>query len=78
MRLATLLGLLGLAVAAIGAAAALSAAAQEHATTRCTATPPGFPRELTRAEITVDWKVFPVSYECVYVTRDRIVRRAPP
>jgi hypothetical protein len=54
--------------------------AQERAMNRCTATPPGFPRSLSRAgtEVTVEWKLLPLTYECVYETPGRIVRRPPP
>jgi hypothetical protein len=78
MRIGTLLALLGLAVVLIGVAAACSAVAQRRAMSRCSLTPPGFPRKLRRAEITVEWKVFPFSYRCVYVTPGDIVRRPPP
>jgi hypothetical protein len=81
MRWAALVVLLGIALVVLCTAAALAAgAAQERAMTRCTATPPGFPSKLSRAgtTITVDWKLFPFSYECVYETRDRVVRRPPP
>ena len=44
---------------------------------RC-GTPPGLSRKPMRAEITVEWKVFPFSYRCVYVTPDDIGRRRPP
>ena len=77
-RLRTLFGLLGLAVVLIAAAAACSAVVHERAMSRCDITPPGFPRELRRAEITVEWKVFPFSYRCVYETPDDIVKRPPP
>ena len=76
-RIDTLLGLLALAVALIAAAAACSAVVQERAMSRC-GTPPGLSRKPMRAEITVEWKVFPFSYRCVYVTPDDIGRRRPP
>jgi hypothetical protein len=78
MRIRTLLALLGLAVVLIGAAVACSAVAQRRANSRCSLTPPGFPRKLRGAEFSVEWKVFPFSYRCVYVTPDDIVRRPPP
>lgn len=79
MRTGRLLALLGLAVILIGAAAACSAVAQQRAMSRCGLTPPDLPRKLRRAEsIRVEWKVFPFSYRCVYVTPDDIVRRPPP
>jgi hypothetical protein len=79
IALVWLLIVLGLAAPIIGVGGAfLSSSAQRHATRRCTATPPGFPRTLRGAEISVDWKVFPFSYECVYVTRNSVVRRPPP
>ena len=81
MRFVTLLVLLGVAASLTGtAAAAFSSVVQRHAMSRCMATPPGFPRRLSRTgtEITVAWKVFPFNYECVYVMRDGIVRRPPP
>jgi hypothetical protein len=78
-RLRTLFALLGLTVVLIGAAAACSAVVQERAMSRCGATPPGLPRKLIRsAEITVEWKVFPFSYQCVYETPGDIVRRPSP
>jgi hypothetical protein len=79
MRMGTLLALLGLTVFLIAAAAACSAVAQHRAMSRCGLTPPDLPRKLMRADsIRVEWKVFPFSYRCVYVTPDDIVRRPPP
>jgi hypothetical protein len=78
-RLRTLFALLGLALVLIGAAAACSAVVQERAMSRCGGTPPDLPRKLRRADgVTVEWKVFPFSYRCVYVTPEDIVRRPPP
>jgi hypothetical protein len=69
-RLRTLFALLGLAVVLIGVSAACSAVLHERAMSRCGGTPPDFPRKLVRrAVITVEWKVFPFSYRCVYETR---------
>jgi hypothetical protein len=81
MRLAALLVLIGLVGTLLCTGAVLAAAAaQRHAMSRCGATPPGFPRSLSRAGtgVTVEWKVFPFSYECVYVTPADVVRRPPP
>jgi hypothetical protein len=78
MRMVMLLVLLGLLTVTIGVA--VGARAQDRAMTRCATTPPGFPRRLSRAAtgVTVEWKVFPFRYDCVYETRDGIVLRPPP
>jgi len=70
-----------LAVALSPSAAVVAVlAGQRHAMARCTATPPGFPRKLSRAGVgvTVEWRLLPPKYTCVYVTPDDIVRRPPP
>jgi hypothetical protein len=73
------IGSLGLVVS-IGAAVGAVVAGQRHAMARCTATPPNFPRKLSRAAtgVSVEWKLLPPKYTCVYVTPDGIVRRPPP
>jgi hypothetical protein len=79
MRWVVLAVLFGIVLVVLCTAAALGAgAAQERAMTRCTATP--LPSRLTRdgTTITVDWKLFPCSYSCVYETPDGTVRRPPP
>jgi hypothetical protein len=78
MRVVMLLVLLGLVTVGVGGA--LAARAQDRAMTRCATSPPGFPRRLSRAAtgVIVEWKVFPFRYDCVYETREGIVRRPPP
>jgi hypothetical protein len=80
MRCAMLLVLTGVATLLCTGAVLAAGAAQRQAMSRCLATPPGFPRGLSRAgtEITVEWKVFPFSYKCRYVTQDDVVTRPPP
>ena len=50
---------------------------QNHAMNRCTSTPPGFPKRLSRAGINVDWKAAPFRYLCVYDLPNGSVEKHP-
>ncbi len=54
--------------------------AQNRAMSRCTATPPGFPARLsaTGTLITVEWRLAPPGYDCVYTRGRRAIAKRPP
>lgn len=57
-----------------------SAVMNERAMNRCTMTPPGFPKRLSRAGIgiTVETRLVPPGVTCVYHYKGRVIAKRPP